>query len=53
VPGGTAAESVKTAIAALQERINILQTSLQSQLQVKSVAEASETKLKAKTQTGE
>src|ERR1700684_2940061 len=40
VPGGTAAESVKTAAAALQDRINKLQTSLQSQLQVKSVAEA-------------
>ena len=49
VPGGTAADSVKTAIAALQERI----TGLQARLQVKSVAASSETKLKVKTQTGE
>jgi argininosuccinate lyase len=53
VPGGTAAESVRSAMAALQERINTFQTSLQSKSQVKSVAETSETKLKAKTQTGE
>jgi argininosuccinate lyase len=49
VPGGTAADSVKSAIAALQERI----TDLQSKLQVKSGSELSETKSKAKTQTGE
>jgi argininosuccinate lyase len=59
VPGGTAADSVKLAIAALQERINILHSGLhaesQSKLQKKSVseAEASEATLKAKTQTGE
>jgi len=49
VPGGTAADSVKSAIAGLQERI----ASLQSKLQVKSVSESSQTKSKAKTQTGE
>ena len=55
VPGGTAADSVKLAIAALQERITTLQTGLQSKLQQRSVseAEASGTKLKVKTQTGE
>jgi hypothetical protein len=55
VPGGTAEDSVKLAIAALQERINILHSGLQSKLQQKSVseAEASEAKLKVKTQTGE
>ena len=59
VPGGTAADSVKLAIAALQERINILHSGLhaesQSKLQKESAseAEASEAKLKAKTQTGE
>jgi hypothetical protein len=40
---------VKAAIADLEKRI----TSLQSKLQKKSVSEASGTKLKAKTQTGE
>src|SRR5580693_8040721 len=55
VPGGTAADSVKLAIAALQERINMLHSSLQSKLQQKSVSqtESSEAKLKVKTQTGE
>jgi argininosuccinate lyase len=55
VPGGTAADSVKLAIAALQERINMLHSSLQSKLQQKSVSEteASEAKLKVKTQIGE
>jgi hypothetical protein len=46
VPGGTAADSVKIALAALQERINTLQTTLQSTLNV-------EAKVKAKSQTGE
>ena len=40
VPGGTAADSVKLAIAALQERINMLHSSLQSKLQMKSDSEA-------------
>ena len=55
VPGGTAADAVKSAIATLQERVKILHSSLQSKLQVKSDSEAetSETKLKAKLQTGE
>jgi argininosuccinate lyase len=53
VPGGTAADSVKTAIDGLQERIKILHSSLQARLQGKSGSNASETKWKAKTQTGE
>jgi len=59
VPGGTAADSVKLAIAALQERINILHSGLHEESQSKSLkrsvseAEASETKSKTKTQTGE
>ncbi|MBV8513812.1 MAG: argininosuccinate lyase [Acidobacteria bacterium] len=53
VPGGTAADSVKAAIAAFEERISMLQTGLQSRLPAKSVAEVSETESKAKTQTGE
>jgi argininosuccinate lyase len=55
VPGGTAADTVKLAIAALQERINMLHSGLQSKLQQGSVSqtEASEAKLKVKTQTGE
>ena len=55
VPGGTAADTVKLAIAALQERINMLHSGLQSKSQQRSVSqtEASEAKLKVKTQTGE
>src|SRR5580704_14301524 len=55
VPGGTAADTVKLAIAALQERINMLHSGLQSKLQQGSVSqtESSEAKLKVKTQTGE
>jgi argininosuccinate lyase len=46
VPGGTAADSVKIALAALQERINTLQATLQSKL-------SAEANVKAKSQTGE